>query len=72
MSISDTTVSMATFKALLQGAEGVTFGPGQNHDEAWPRGPDKKLRENTAKCSVLSKTSHAYATVVDEQALLLP
>ena len=70
MSISDTTVSMATFHSLLQGA-GVTFGPGQNHDEAWPRGPDKKLRENSAKCSVVSKTSHAYATVVDEQALLL-
>ena len=26
MSISEMTVSMATFKARLQGAEGVTFG----------------------------------------------
>ena len=66
-SISDMTVSMATFKARLQGAEGVTFGTGQNQHDAWHRGPDKKLRENGATCSVPSKTRHACATVVDDE-----
>ena len=55
MSISVLTVSMATFKARLQGVEGVTFGTGQNHHDAWHRGPEKKHWEDGAKCSVPSK-----------------
>ena len=35
MSISDMTVSMATFKARLQGAEGVTLGDQHTSPEPW-------------------------------------
>ena len=34
---------------------------------AWHRRPEKKLQENSAKCSVTSKTSHAHATVVNNE-----
>ena len=56
MSISDITASMATFKARLQGAEGVTIG-----------NPDEKVREISVKCSVPSKTSYENVTEVDDE-----